>query len=77
MGVLYRRNKSCPVCRAQVFERPMPAYAIKMITTAFEEANPGGQRGGLFGSPSFDEDDPWSGVFPRTVCLQRRSSWES
>ena len=77
MGVLYRRNKSCPVCHAQVFDRPMPAYAIKTITSAFEEANPDGLRGGRFESPSFDEDDPWLGIFPRTGCLRRRSSWES
>ena len=77
MAVLYRRNKSCPVCRTQVFDRPMPAYAIKMITTAFEEANPGGLRGGRIGSPSFDEDDPWSGLFPAARCVRRRLSWES
>ena len=48
-----------PVSSAgEVFERPMPAYHIKIITCAFGEGNPDDLRGDRFGSPSLGEDDP-------------------
>lgn len=59
-AVLYRK-KSCPVCRTDVFHRPIPLFVIKSIATAFEKAKPGSPR-----QPSPPcEGDPWEGIFPQ------------
>ncbi|KAI0083924.1 hypothetical protein BDY19DRAFT_974785 [Irpex rosettiformis] len=60
--VLYRK-KSCPVCRTDVFHRPIPVFVIKSIASAFDRVKPGSSR-----QPSpAHEGDPWSGIFPEAV----------
>jgi hypothetical protein len=56
---VYRR-KTCPVCRTDVFHRPIPVFVIKSIATAFDKAKPDSPR-----QPSPPcECDPWEGIFP-------------
>ncbi len=58
-AVIYRK-KTCPVCRTEVFHRPIPVFVIKSIASAFDKAKPGSPR-----QPSPPrEGDPWEGIFP-------------
>lgn len=77
IAILYRK-KSCPVCRAEVCDRPVPAYVIKTIADAFEKVKPSCSHHGRFGSPTSNEpeDDPWSGLFPEAGCSRRYLSWD-
>lgn len=60
--ILYRK-KSCPVCRAEVFHRPIPLFVIKSIANAFDKVRQVSPRR----SSPLPDGDPWAGIFPEAV----------
>lgn len=58
---LMYRLKSCPCCRANVRERPVPAFIVKSIASTFMKAKSGPSPARASPLP---EADPWAGLFP-------------
>jgi hypothetical protein len=62
---LMYRLKSCPCCRANVRDRPVPVFIIKAIAVVLikgKEAKAGSS--GVRASPLPQDGDPWLGLFP-------------
>jgi hypothetical protein len=62
---LMYRLKSCPCCRANVRDRPVPVFIVKSIAVALtksKEAKAGSSVARA--SPLPAEGDPWAGLFP-------------
>lgn len=56
---LIYRLKSCPCCRANVRERPLPLFVLKGIAAAILK-----NKSVAHPSPSPADGDPWEGLFP-------------
>lgn len=71
-SLLYRK-KTCPVCRSEVFHRPIPLFLVKSIATALEKSKQGSPRR----SSPLPEGDPWARIFLDAVSPYENNDEDS
>lgn len=63
---LMYRLKSCPCCRANVRERPVPVFIVKSIAATFMKGKAIASSTVAARASPPPESDPWAGLFPPT-----------
>ncbi|KAK0203080.1 hypothetical protein DFS33DRAFT_1344838 [Desarmillaria ectypa] len=70
---IMHRQKSCPCCRAVIYDRPVPVFLVKSVTSTLIKAKGPGHNAAsplsrTDGSSSAISDDVWKGLFPDDAC---------
>ncbi|KAG7444456.1 uncharacterized protein BT62DRAFT_244773 [Guyanagaster necrorhizus] len=66
---IIHRQKSCPCCRAVIFDRPVPVFLVKSVTSMLIKAKGPGHTAAsplwrTDGTSLAVSDDVWKGIFP-------------
>ncbi|KAK0457860.1 uncharacterized protein EV420DRAFT_1335264 [Desarmillaria tabescens] len=70
---IIHRQKSCPCCRAVIYDRPVPVFLVKSVASTLIKARGPGHTAAsplshMAGSSSATTDDVWKGLFPDDTC---------